>query len=95
MATTKKDPTGTRVHGRPDNIVNVRDEIVSVDEVARRLGVPKTTLYGWRYKGGGPRSHRIGQAFALPVERRCRVARRPGVKDAGPAVRMPATSAHT
>jgi len=95
MATTKKDPTGTRVHGRPDNIVNVRDEIVSVDEVARRLGVPKTTLYGWRYKGGGPRSHRIGQAFALPVERRSRVARRPGVKDAGPAVRMPATSAHT
>ncbi|HVM35417.1 MAG TPA: helix-turn-helix domain-containing protein [Actinomycetota bacterium] len=61
MATAKKGSTGTRVHGRPDNVGNGGDDIVSVDEVARRLGVPKTTLYGWRYKGVGPRSHRVGK----------------------------------
>lgn len=36
-------------------------DIISIDEVARRLDIPKTTLYGWRYKGTGPRSHRIGK----------------------------------
>jgi excisionase family DNA binding protein len=36
-------------------------DIISIDEVAGRLDIPKTTLYGWRYKGTGPRSHRIGK----------------------------------
>lgn len=42
-------------------IIDLRDEVISIDEVARRLDVPKTTLYKWRHKRTGPRSHRIGK----------------------------------
>ena len=59
MATTKRDLTDPRVQGRP--VVDLSDDVISVDEVARRLDVPKTTLYGWRYKGVGPRGHRVGK----------------------------------
>ena len=47
----------------PDSRPQLTDasDIISIDEVARRLDIPKTTLYGWRYKGTGPRSHRIGK----------------------------------
>jgi excisionase family DNA binding protein len=59
MATTKRDLTNHPVQGH--RIVDLRDDVVSVEEVARRLDVPKTTLYKWRYKGIGPRSHRVGR----------------------------------
>ena len=59
MATTKRDLTDIEVQGR--QLTPLRDDIVSIDEVARRLDIPKTTLYGWRYKGTGPRGHRIGK----------------------------------
>lgn len=59
MTTAKRNLTDLRVQGR--RTVDVRDEVVSIDEVARRLDIPKTTLYGWRYKGKGPRSHRVGK----------------------------------
>ena len=59
MATAKRDLTNPPVQG--PHVVDLRDDIVSIDEVARRLAVPKTTLYGWRYKGVGPRSHRVGK----------------------------------
>lgn len=59
MATAKRDLTDPRVQG--PRIIDVRDDVVSVDEVARRLDIPKKTLYGWRYKGIGPRSHRVGK----------------------------------
>lgn len=59
MATAKRDLTDLRVQG--PHVIDLRDEVVSIDEVARRLDVPKTTLYGWRYKGTGPRSHRVGK----------------------------------
>lgn len=55
----KSELTDTRVQGR--HPVDLRDDVISIDEVARRLSIPKTTLYGWRYKGTGPRSHRIGK----------------------------------
>jgi excisionase family DNA binding protein len=44
-------------------VIDLRDaaDVISVDEVARRLDIPKATLYQWRYKGIGPRSHRIGR----------------------------------
>jgi excisionase family DNA binding protein len=35
--------------------------LMTVDEVAACLGVPKTTLYAWNYKGGGPRRLRVGR----------------------------------
>ncbi len=59
MATAKRDLTNLEVQG-PD-LVDLRDDVVSIDEVARRLDIPKKTLYGWRYKGIGPRSHRVGK----------------------------------
>lgn len=59
MATAKRDLTDTRVQG-PD-VIDLRSDVVSIDEVARRLDVPKTTLYKWRHQGRGPRSHRVGK----------------------------------
>ncbi len=59
MATAKRDLTNPPVQGH--RAIDLRDDVVSIDEVARRLSIPKTTLYGWRYKGTGPRSHRVGR----------------------------------
>jgi excisionase family DNA binding protein len=59
MATAKRDLTNPPVQGH--RVVDLRDDVVTIDEVALRLHVPKTTLYGWRYKGTGPRSHRVGR----------------------------------
>ncbi len=67
MATAKRELTNPRVQGPRGSaddrsrVIDLREEVLSVDEVAQRLGVPKTTLYGWRYKGKGPRSHRVGR----------------------------------
>ena len=36
-------------------------DLWSPDEVADYLGVPRATLYGWRYKGTGPRAMRVGR----------------------------------
>jgi excisionase family DNA binding protein len=33
----------------------------SVDELATRLGVPKSTVYYWRRKGVGPPAVRVGK----------------------------------
>jgi len=59
MATAKRDLTDPKVQGQPT--VDPRDDVVSIDEVAGRLNLPKATLYQWRYKGIGPRSHRVGK----------------------------------
>jgi excisionase family DNA binding protein len=59
MATTKRDLNDTEVQGQ--TLTDARHDIVSIDEVARRLDIPKTTLYGWRYKGTGPRGYRVGK----------------------------------
>ncbi len=60
MATARDDLTDHTVQG-PRGSDAVYSDIVSADEVARRLDVPKSTLYGWRYKGVGPRSYRVGK----------------------------------
>lgn len=59
MATAKRELTNLTVQG--PRVVDLRDDVVSIDEVARRLELPKKTLYGWRYRGLGPRSHRVGK----------------------------------
>jgi excisionase family DNA binding protein len=59
MATAKRDLTNPPVQGH--RFLDLRDDVISIDEVACRLDVPKTTLYGWRHKGKGPRSHRVGR----------------------------------
>lgn len=59
MATAKRDLTDLRVQG--PHVIDLRDDVLTIDEVARRLEIPKKTLYNWRYKGIGPRSHRVGK----------------------------------
>jgi hypothetical protein len=39
------------VRGPPP--LDIQADIVSADELVRRLDIPKTTLYGWRYKNKG------------------------------------------
>ena len=48
---------------RTERVIDLRDpgDVITIDEVARRLDIPKKTLYQWRYKGTGPRSHRLGR----------------------------------
>ncbi|MGH2788229.1 MAG: helix-turn-helix transcriptional regulator [Actinomycetota bacterium] len=45
-----------RVQGPPGE-----RELLTLQEVARRLGVPNTTIYSWRHRGTGPKGHRIGK----------------------------------
>jgi excisionase family DNA binding protein len=63
MAIAKKDLRTTDQPDEPERIIDLRDaaDVISIDEVARRLDIPKSTLYGWRYKHTGPRSHRAGK----------------------------------
>ena len=35
--------------------------LLSVEEVADYLGVPKATIYKWRYESAGPRGYRVGR----------------------------------
>ncbi len=37
------------------------DRLLSVDDLAEYLDVPKATLYAWRYRGQGPPSFRVGK----------------------------------
>jgi excisionase family DNA binding protein len=37
------------------------DKLLSVAQLAGRLQVPEQTLYGWRYKGEGPRAIKVGR----------------------------------
>ena len=37
------------------------ERLLKPDEVADLLGVPKTTIYGWRYRGEGPPGLRVGR----------------------------------
>lgn len=36
------------------------EALLSLQEVARRLDVPETTIYGWRYQRKGPKGHKVG-----------------------------------
>jgi excisionase family DNA binding protein len=38
------------------------------EEVAERLGVPRATLYAWRYKNIGPAAVRLGRHLRYRVE---------------------------
>ncbi len=59
MATAKRDLTNPPVQG--PRVIDLRDDVISIEEVSRRLDVPKGTLYKWRHQGRGPRSHRVGK----------------------------------
>jgi excisionase family DNA binding protein len=36
-------------------------EIMTTQELSVYINVPVTTIYGWRYKGDGPRAMRVGR----------------------------------
>jgi excisionase family DNA binding protein len=38
-----------------------RDALLTSEEVAVYLRVPRSTLYGWKYRGDGPRAIRVGR----------------------------------
>ncbi|MHA7284838.1 helix-turn-helix transcriptional regulator [Arthrobacter sp. MDT3-44] len=40
---------------------DVADRHLSPQELADRIGVPLSTIYGWRTKGAGPRGMSIGR----------------------------------
>jgi excisionase family DNA binding protein len=40
---------------------HVSTDWYSPEELADMLGVPVATVYQWRYKGIGPRGHRLGK----------------------------------
>jgi excisionase family DNA binding protein len=35
--------------------------LLTTEDVASYLRVPRSTLYGWRYRGGGPSAIRVGR----------------------------------
>lgn len=37
------------------------ERLLTVADVADLLGVPVRTVYEWRYKGEGPRGHKVGR----------------------------------
>jgi excisionase family DNA binding protein len=39
----------------------MNSKLLSIEDVADYLGVPKNTLYQWRTKGYGPTGRRIGK----------------------------------
>jgi len=41
----------------------VTEQLMTVDEVAELLQIPKSTLYYWRYQRQGPPAVRIGRAL--------------------------------
>lgn len=43
-------------------------KLLSIDDVADYLGVPKNTLYQWRSKGYGPTGRRIGKYVRYRAE---------------------------
>ena len=44
-----------------------RDELLTPDEVAVYLRIPKSTLYAWRYHGEGPKAVRVGRHLRYPA----------------------------
>ncbi|SDX98126.1 transcriptional regulator, AlpA family [Geodermatophilus africanus] len=39
----------------------MNDKMLTVNDVAEYLGVPKATLYAWSTRGLGPRRYRVGK----------------------------------
>ena len=39
----------------------LKGELLSTEELAAYLDVPRSTLYGWNYRGDGPPSIRVGR----------------------------------
>jgi excisionase family DNA binding protein len=42
-------------------VATVKDEWLSLDDIAEELGIPLRTIYAQRSRGVGPRGYRIGK----------------------------------
>jgi excisionase family DNA binding protein len=42
-------------------VATVKDEWLSLDDIAEELGIPLRTIYAQRSRGIGPRGYRIGK----------------------------------
>ena len=40
---------------------NDSDQLLTVEQLAEKLQIPKTTLYAWRYRGTGPLGIAVGR----------------------------------
>jgi excisionase family DNA binding protein len=56
----KSDRSGGRNRLGSDSGV-APPRLLSIEDLADLLQVPKTTIYEWRYRGEGPRSIRVGK----------------------------------
>ncbi len=58
-----------------------RERLLSVEELADWLMVPVGTIYGWRYRGDGPPSYKVGRHVRFrtkEIEEWLQSARSPG-----------------
>jgi excisionase family DNA binding protein len=44
------------------------ERLLTADEVAAFLQVPRATLYAWRYQSKGPPAFRVGRHLRYPAE---------------------------
>ena len=51
----------TSVNDKTSNMLGRPAPLISPEELAVYLGVPKATIYKWRYEGIGPKAYRIGR----------------------------------
>lgn len=52
---------GVRDNRKKGSLKLNTDRLWTTEEAARFLGVPKATLYQWRYLGVGPKAGRVGR----------------------------------
>jgi excisionase family DNA binding protein len=43
-------------------------KLLTVDEVAEFLDVPRATVYAWRYQGTGPAGYKVGRHVRFRLE---------------------------
>jgi len=60
MATAKRDLTNPPVQGHRVP-TEQRDELLTLQDVAKLLEVSPNTIYYWRYQGTGPKGHKVGK----------------------------------
>jgi excisionase family DNA binding protein len=62
---SKKEQTATVKVTRPAERrlgqIQRTDRLMTMAEVSDLLGIPVSTLYGWRHRGEGPAGYRIGR----------------------------------
>ena len=61
------------------------EPMLGVSELSELIGVPVSTIYDWRVKGGGPVAHRLGKHLRFkPADVEAwLVSRREGVSNIG------------